>query len=292
MIRPLRLTLFPAVLAVLLLVAASGCTPKKSADRDPGSSKAAWQVFRQHYCTPPVAPGLLVKASLYYTRVKPQERTNRTLVSLWGDFSGPMRLDIAAGMGKLLAHIREDEHGLLVFYPLDKKAYAHTNPVLGATRLGMPFPFSLRELAKVIAGDFSGLVPTLPKKGTRTDDGFRYTLTNGLATTLTLDQAGRPILLEGRIVKAYDSARTWRLEINSYEEPTGPAAPLPHSLTLSLDNGEKGVLRIRSRVLKIAPWPAKALGLTLPEDVEFHRLDNGAKPSGETKIPVVYEDKS
>lgn len=292
MIRPMRLTLLPAVLAALLLLPAPGCTPKRGPDDGPASPKAAWQVFRRQYCNPPEAPGLLVKASLYYTRIKPTKRTNRTLVTLWGDFAGPMRLDIAAGMGKLLAHIREDKDGLLVFYPTEKKAYAHANAVLGATRLGMPFPFSLNELGSVIAGDFSGLVPKLPKEGVRTQDGFRYTLNGTLVSALELDRDGRPILLEGRTTKAYETARSWRLEINAYEDATGRAAPLPHRLTLALDDGEKGVLRIRSQALKMAPWPAKAVDLALPEGVEFHRLDSSAKPAAGPKIPVVYEDKS
>ena len=290
MTRPLRLTLLPAVLAALLL--APGCTPRRAADSGPATPQAAWEVFRHHYCAPRPEPGLLVKASLYYTRVEPTRRTNRTLVTMWGDFNGPMRLDIAAGIGKLLAHIREDGDGLLVFYPTEKKAYAHVNAVLGATRLGMPFPFSLNELARVTAGDFSGLIPVLPKEGERKGEGFRYLLDNGLVTVLELDRDGRPILLEGRTTKAYETAREWRLEINAYEDPTAGSAPLPRRLTLALDNGEQGVLRIRSRALKMAPWPAGKLDLALPEGVEFHRLDNGAKSAGETKIPVVYEDKS
>ena len=290
MIRPSRLTLLSAALAVLLL--APGCTPRRTADSGPATPEAAWKVFRRNYCAPRKEPGLLVKASLYYTRVKPTKRTNRTLVTLWGDFNGPMRLDVAAGMGKLLAHIREDEGGLLVFYPTEKKAYSHTDAVLGATRLGMPFPFSLNELARVTAGDFSGLIPALPKEGARTDKGFRYLLDDGLVTVLELDRDGRPILLEGRISKGYETAQEWRLEINAYEEPAGKAVPMPGRLTLALDNGEKGVLRIRSRALKMAPWPAKALNLVLPEGVEFRRLDSGTKSAGETEIPVVYEDKS
>ena len=58
---------------------------------------------------------MLIKGSLYYSRVTPTRRTNRTLFSMWGDFDGPMRLDVSAGIGKLLAHIREDRAGLLVY---------------------------------------------------------------------------------------------------------------------------------------------------------------------------------
>jgi len=296
MIRSSQNTLLTAaptvVLLVIFLLAASfGCTPKKAPGLEVDSPSAAWKVFREQYCSPAKEPGLLLKSSLYYTRTYPTKRTNRTLMSMWGDFDGPMRLDISAGIGKLIAHIREDNEGLLVFYPTEKTAYAHVNPVLGATRLGMPFPFSLTELARVSMGDFSGLTPEGFIDVTQTKTGFVFTLHGSRATTITLDKTGRPIILEGKTAKAYDSARTWRLGIDRYPEEDG-VFPLPGRLTLSMDNGEKGVLRIKSRELKRSPWTAKSMELKLPDDVMFQRLDNGYGAKNNKNIPVVYEDKS
>ena len=289
MIRPVRLTLLAAVLAALLFTA-PGCTPKRPADARIGSPEALWMAFRRNYCVPPAAPGLLAKASLYYTRLTPAKRTNRTMVTLWGDFRGTMRLDLAAGMGKLLAHIRENGDGLLVFYPTEGKAFSHEDPILGATRLGMPFPFSLTELARVIAGDFSGLVPRAPGRAVRDGDLTRFEVADSLVTAVTLDGLGRPVLLEGRTTKVDATARAWTLEITAYEdEPEAKKPPLPERLSLALDNGESGVLRIRSRALKLAPWPAKALDLPLPAGTPVRRLDSGGQPAAD--IPVVYEDK-
>ncbi|QJB56248.1 hypothetical protein [Pseudodesulfovibrio sp. zrk46] len=291
MIRHIR-SLFPAVLAAtLLLVAGFGCTPKKVNGPTADAPQGVWQLFRANYCQPAKASGMLVKASLYYTRTEPTRRTNRTLLSMWGDYGGPMRLDVSAGIGKLIAHIREDNTGLLVFYPTEKTAYAHVNPVLGATRLGMPFPFSLAELAKVSMGDFSGLTPEGFVDVTRTKEGFRYTLHGSRAGSIVLDEGGRPIMLEGRTANAYDSARTWHLGIDRYPTDDGPR-PLPARLTLATGNGEQGVLRIKSRELKMSPWPDKSMALTLPEGVTLRRLDNGYKAGQQTEIPVVYEDKS
>ncbi len=277
-----------AAVAVIMLMAVSGCTPKKAPGLELDSPRAAWQVFRDNYCQPVDEPGMLVKASLYYSRIKPIKRTNRTLVSMWGNFAGPMRLDISAGMGKLLAHIREDNDGLLVFYPSDKIAYAHMNPVLGATRLGMPFPFSLTELAKVAVGDFSGLTPKGYIKATVNKTGFVYEVHGTEVVSITLDTTGRPLLLKGLAVKGH-SARTWQLALDKYQDEA-KMAPLPDRITLSMGNGEKGVLRIKSRELKIQSWPAKSTGLELPEDVSFRRLDNGYTNAEKNEIPVVYED--
>ncbi|MGL1863120.1 MAG: hypothetical protein OCC46_11415 [Pseudodesulfovibrio sp.] len=287
MIRSHWLTFLCAVIVTASLVVASGCTPKKAPGRILDSPEAAWSVFQQNYCVPADEPGVLVKASLYYTRVKPTKRTNRTLVSMWGNFDGPMRLDISAGIGKLLSHIREDDGGLLVFYPTEKAAYAHVNPVLGATRLGMPFPFSLTELARVAVGDFSGLTPRSFIEATRDGDTYNYTLHGSEVTTITLDNTGRPMVLKGKTTKTQAGARTWQLALDKYEEDV--TAPLADRLTLSMDNGEKGVLRIKSRDLKISPWPTSALELALPEGVTSHRLDNGYR-AAKKEIPVVYED--
>lgn len=290
MIRVLRPILATALLAVLTLALTSGCTPRRKPGPVLDSPDAAWNTFRTQSCAPVKAPGLLVKASLYYTRVKPTKRTNRTLVTLWGDFGSTMRLDVAAGIGKLLAHIREDADGLLVYYPSERSAYAHTNPVLGATRLGMPFPFSLNELARVVVGDFSGLAPTEYIAARQDDAGFVFDIHGSAVTSITLGANGRPQLLAGETQAGTVAARTWQVSIDAYADTPPGATPLPEKITLSMDNGERGVLRIKSRELKIDPWPAKATGLTLPEDTIYYQLDTGQRSTGTGDIPVVYED--
>lgn len=293
MARP-RLTSLPPLLAGLLLLAVAGCAPRTVPGTALHTPGAAWKSFRANYCVPPAAPAVKIKASLYYSQVHPRKRTNRTLATLWGDFGGAMRMDVSASIGKLLAHIRENGDGLLVFYPADNEAYTHVNPVLGATRLGMPFPFSLKVLAAVLAGDFSDLATKAYAAAERIDGshpGYAFDLDHGLVTRVTLDVAGRPVLVEGRTVKSYTEARTWRLEINRYQEPEGEKAPLPGRVTLALDNGEKGVLHIKSRELMLAAWPVGSLDLPLPDGVEPIRLDNGGNPEPTGDIPVVYEDK-
>lgn len=291
MTRPLRTATGQAILAAALLVMlTAGCAPKRAAGPVLDSPEAAWQTFRARSCVPVEASGLLAKASLYYTRVKPTRRTNRTVITLWGDFGGPMRLDVAAGIGKLLAHIREDGDGLLVFYPSERTAYAHANPVLGATRLGMPFPFSLNELARVMVGDFSGLTPASFIEAAPTDDGYVYTVHGTAVSTITLDRTGRPLRIEGAALEGTVAARTWQVVVDAYEDQPPAATPLPEKITLSMDNGERGILRIKSRELKIVPWPTEATGLELPEDTLLYQLDTGRRSMDGRDIPVVYED--
>jgi hypothetical protein len=44
-------------------------------------------------------------------------------------------------------------------------------------------------------------------------------------------------------------------------------------LSLALESGEKGVLRVKSLQLKRGAWPEKKLDLPLPEGTELFRLD-------------------
>lgn len=293
MARP-RLTAMMALLAAVFLFAAPGCTPKTPPGTVFHAPGAAWRFFRARYCVSPSAPAVKIRASLYYSQIRPRKRTNRTLMTLWGDFGGAMRMDVSASIGTLLAHIRENGEGLLVFYPSENEAYTHVDPVLGATRLGMPFPFSLKVLAAVLAGDFSDLVPkgyAVARAVDGNNPGFVYDLDDGLVERVTLDVIGRPVLVEGTTTKSYTGARTWRLEINRYQEFEGAKPPLADKVTLALDNGEKGVLHIKSRQLMLTAWSARSLGLTLPDGVEPIHLDNGYNHEPTGDAPVVYEEK-
>ncbi|CCH49747.1 hypothetical protein [Pseudodesulfovibrio piezophilus] len=287
-----RRTLSQTALSVvmLLLVLAPGCTPKRVTGASEALPESTWQAFRQQYCVPTKASGIQVKASLYYTRFTPVRRTNRTVLSLWGNFEGPMRMDVAAGIGKILAHIREDDKGLLVFYPTENRAYAHANPMLGATSLGMPFPFSLSQLGHVIMGDFSELIPKEYLQVLPVENGFTYTFHGENTSSLTLSMTGQPIILEGKTLNGYESARAWKLEIDRYEN-NAAKVPLPSRMVLGMDDGEKGVLRIKTRELKVKPWPKKATKLVLPADILFRRLDYGSNRLDEKDIPAPYEDK-
>lgn len=271
MIRPSRFRLLTArMAAVLLLALAFGCAPKQPVEPLFDSSATAWKAFRQSYCVTPQEPGMKIKASLHYTREVPDKRSDRTRVTIWGDFDGPVRLDVSATLGRIVAMIREDANGLLIFYPTESRAYAHADPVLGATRLGMPFPFSLEELARVTMGDFSGIVPATYVEAKPENGHFTYRLAGGIASSVTLDGNGRPIIIEGVALRGYEGARKWRLTLDRFTEGT---TPLPDLLSLTMDNGEQGVLRIKSRELRMERWPERSTGLELPTDTEFYWLD-------------------
>lgn len=278
-----------------LLLALSACAPKVELPRFDGS-EANQAAFRERFVTPAVgASGVAVRASLLYST---RERANRTDVQLFGDYGRPLRLDVRAGFGSMLALMREDASGLLAFYPEKSRAYAHTDPVIGAQLLGMPFPFSMRDLALVLAGHFGSLLPhTIPAEvRALPDGGFAYSYASGAVRLLAVDAHGRPQRMEGELSHHFKTQaeregevvsgpRLWSLAFSDFPEDDGDPQGPARVLTLSLPKGESAVLRVKALDERPQPWPLKALALLLPAGSSFMSLDYKATaPVAETDV--------
>jgi len=302
--RPLRRGLFlRAALVLCCGLVLSACAPRVELPRyeDAGRDFAA---FRSRFAVPATTgSGLAVRATLLYSTPK---RTNRTDVQLYGDYARPLRLDVRAGFGSMLALMREDGAGLLAYYPDKKRAYAHQDPVIGAQLLGLPFPFALRDLAYILAGHFETLIPIGGAPASLTalpGGGFAFIYTSGPVRLLTLDSHGRPARMEGQLSPHFltqaerearaegkhltktGAPRIWSMDFSDYPEedndPEGPA----RTLTLHLPGGESAVLRVRALDPRNEPWPIKALSLPLPTGTGFMALDRtSTPPEGVTEI--------
>lgn len=264
-------------LTVILLLALVGCTrrtPPPVPGSQTGGPSLVWQAFQANWCAGTPAQGIGVKASLYYSRPhNGSTRGNRTVVEFWGDLALPLRLNVSAGVGSSLAFILENHDGLLAYYPGSHRAYMHGDPVAGAQRLGLPLPFSLEDLAHVLAGDLSLLTPPTydtARELTSNGDGvagWEFGFNGGDVASLRLDEAGRPL----RLVGLEPSGAQWSLDFDNYPDLSPKAQA--DKLTLTLSTQERGVLRIKSRELRDRKWEAKALGLDLPEGTEYLSLD-------------------
>lgn len=246
------------------------------------------EAFQARFVAPPLpAHGLAVRASLLYST---PQRGNRTDVQLYGEYALPLKLDVRAGLGTMLALMREDNAGLLAYYPDKKKAYAHSDPVIGAQLLGMPFPFALRDLAMVLSGNFGSLIPPEPDAiRALASGGFALSYSKGPVRLLVLDRYGRPERMEGPLSQHFKTQaeregqpvsgpRDWSLAFSGYPEedgdPIGPAT----ILTLTLPKGESAVLRVRALTPRQEPWNDKALSLPLPAGSGFMSLERQAAP--------------
>ncbi len=257
------------------------------------------EAFRERFVAPaPQGRGMAVRASLLYST---PSRANRTDVQLFGDYALPLRLDVRAGLGTMLALMREDGAGLLAYYPDKSRAYAHRDPVIGAQLLGLPFPFALRDLSLVLAGHFGTLVPPQPSAvRARPGGGFAFEYDKGPVRLLELDQYGRPERMEGLLSKYFrtqaereagdkfdplkSGPRLWSLVFSGYPEESGDPIGPARTLTLTLPGGESAVLRVRSLTPHHEPWQDKALALTLPAGASFMSLESQPAPAQVSQV--------
>ncbi|WP_415715213.1 hypothetical protein [Maridesulfovibrio sp.] len=247
-------------LLLVLLLTFSGCAARTGEVHAPGKTYSA---FRSIYgnCN---ATGIRAKASLYYTA---QGNGHRTTMTLWGEYASPLRLDVRAGIGAYIAHIHEDESGLTAFYPDQKTAYTHSSPVRAVQILGLPFPFSLKDLAGLISGCYPNLIPESYDTAVPENGNLRFTFDKGPVSAITLTGQGLPVEISGR------GEIPWRMEMSSYEKDISSGKPLPDKIAVYTEQGDKALLRIKSRTFTAKPWQAEALELKLPEGSEEIRLD-------------------
>jgi tetratricopeptide (TPR) repeat protein len=270
--RPMRrsVALFCVALLAALLTQA-GCTPKRILDSGTDPAALTWQKFRSRHLDVKPPPALLLRGSFTYTSPNLRSKTNRMVMYFFGDLNGPLRLDVQSVVGTSLSCIRESWEELLAFYPDRRTAYRHRNPVIGAQRLGLPFPFSLACLAQLVCGDFGALVSTMHDKVRPVNSmGFEYRFKKGRVTSLVLDYMGNPVSMTGPLTRPSREGETWTISFSGY---SAEAPDLCSMLTLDLPEEENGVLRIKSRELKLEPWPAESLKLALPDGTEVRRLD-------------------
>lgn len=283
--HPQRL-LAPLALAALLVLAA--CAPQSNLPRF-DQPRAEVDAFRARFMRPGLpGTGLLLRASLLYAT---PTRANRTDVQLYGEYARPLRMDVRAGIGSMLAMMREDNAGLLAFYPDKAQAYAHSDPVVGAQMLGLPFPFSLRDLALIVSGHFESLLPEEPDGvGPLPGGGFALRYAAGPVRRLVLDAHGRPQSMTGALSPSFrtqaersgwssSGAREWTLKFEAYPEDDGDPAGPARRLVLLLPGGESATLRVRELTPRSAPWPERSLALALPAGARFMSLESRPAPA-------------
>ncbi len=278
--------LAPLVVATLVLLAA--CAPRNDLPRfdQPRADIAA---FHTRFMNPALpGSGLLLRASLLYAT---PTRANRTDLQLYGEYTRPLRMDVRAGIGAMLAMMREDSAGLLAFYPDKSQAYAHGDPVVGAQLLGLPFPFSLCDLAMVVSGHFESLLPEEPDGvAPLPGGGFALHYATGPVRQLVLDQYGRPERMSGALSPSFRTQaereagvavgpREWTLRFEAYPEDDGDPVGPAQRLVLLLPKGDSATLRVRELTSRQTPWPEKSLALVLPPGTRFMSLESRPAPA-------------
>lgn len=266
----LRATLCALLLATLPL---AGCAPKTGAPGAPDASQAQamWTSFVSEPGEKPAA--FSMNASL---SIQSPQKSARLLVKFWGNLERPLRLDLSTGMGQSFSLWREDSLGWLAVYPLSNQAFTHPDTKAGLSRLGMPFPFTLKDLASISSGRFGLILPSSYKSVKKTAKGYEFALApSSTVGSVTLDFEGKPIHLTGRGIEP------WVVELGDFAAPEAGRPPLAQRLTLTTPGGLQVILRTKKIELFAAPMDLSTLELPLPPQARHIPLNK----AGDVRAP-------
>ncbi|MDR0339443.1 MAG: hypothetical protein LBH65_04100 [Desulfovibrio sp.] len=196
-----------------LMVMAGACAPKRVPLVEPpvaeesGEDKAAiiWQRFAARAKAAEGMTGpFRVSATLRYT--DNEGKNTRASGLLWGNGKTaaphPLRLDLTAGPGVVVAKAREDASSFLVYVPDEKSAYRREGKHSTLTSFGVPVPLSLGDLTLLVSGQSGALfLPSVsaadsgvPTERSLTENGARYILPGSrLPGELELSEDGAPV---------------------------------------------------------------------------------------------------
>ena len=134
---------FRLILAALLVLSLQACATRgteigTSAPSD--ASNAAWQAY-QGYASARASDHdpYRLSGSLRYGS---QGDTRRVETLLWSNGYLPIRLDVMAGIGALVARIQETQDSFTAYAPNENKAIVHKGPQRVQLNFGRPVPFS------------------------------------------------------------------------------------------------------------------------------------------------------
>ena len=275
-------TLRPLAFLCLLLFC-SACSPhtagpKPDAGALPESGDKAVRIWQRYAARAAVAQSITgpfrLSANLRYTAASGE--STRVSALLWGNGKAaspyPLRLDLLAGIGSVVAKIREDSTSFVAFAPDDKTAYTHARDDRTLVSFGVPIPLALDDLTLLLTGHGDKLF--MPA-GVRTDSGAppvrkltaqgaSYQVDNApLPGILELSDTGAPI--------AWREQREdgWRIEI----EPEDENPLLPRKLRISHPKGYSALILVKEVARVSPPYTSAQLDLPLPPGTAVKPLE-------------------
>ena len=239
-----------------------------------GEAKAVYATFLAGQAQNTPAAAFSLSGSMSFAA---KNKSGRLNYRFFGNLADPTRLDLTTSMGGPYANLREDATEFSAFVPGKATLYRHPDTRQGASRLGMPLPFTLREMAALVCGRFGELAPATFGSAKKVQDGYEYAFSSDpRLSSLTLDFQGKPRHLTGRGVEP------WRVDFEDDEAGPGLSQPVARKLTLTTPGGSSLIIRIKSLQLRPEPYPAADLELPVPSRVAIRSLET---PEDGTPLP-------
>lgn len=237
-------------LLLIMVSLAAGCAPKTiPVERPP---EKVWSLFWSSMARFSPDQAFLINATVSY--ITPGQR-NRIQSTIWGDMGYPIRMDLSAGLGQIIAMWYEDEQLWEAYFPGDNIKYVHFDGAAGASLLGYPTPLDLRQTTMVLLGAFEGLVPEVYHKVTRYDSGWKYYFKDQEVESLVLNQDGTVSSISGQ---------GWTVELSAGREQD--QFHYFSRIDMQLSDNEKALIRIRSISLENRQWEREQLELSIPPE--------------------------
>lgn len=264
-LRPHPAQLLPALLIAAVML--SACAAPTIAPQDQQTPQALWNEFRS---VASQAKSFNLKASLNYAG---PERKNRVVLHLHGNYTGPWRMDIEAGVGVMVAHILQSQDGFLAYIPDSRVAYYGSDPAQSVAVFKIGLPYTLKELALVLSGRWDTLTPEkyISAEAAATG-GYYYTFhyADDRFTVLVGPDA-RAVEIIGPLPHPGATDETWTAEFSYLDEKD--KTHIPKRIRMERPPKEKALLFLKDLERFKAVIPEEDLALKLPPDTMIRDTD-------------------
>jgi outer membrane biogenesis lipoprotein LolB len=240
------------LLIVCALLGACGPKPPPAGYDEPDRVSVVWSLFQASFVQDCHPEDFSLRASVNFSA---PDRHSRFIVSMWGRTDFPIRLDVQAGVGAMLAHWREDREAWLGYLPASREAYVADTAQEGAWTTGLFMPVRLDALAQLLLGCWQTLIPLEYEAVRLAGDTLEFHVT-GHSTPLTLVLAfdGRPVSVRG------PEHGGWTVSVDQWESDP-PSRPRRISL---IQGDQSAMIRVQRLETSVDPWRDEDLRLDVP----------------------------
>lgn len=192
--------------------------------------------------------------------------TRRVVILLWSNGQLPIRLDVMAGVGALVARIQETRDSFTAYAPNENKALVHRGSRRVQLNFGKPVPFALRDFSSLMRGRFHEVFGAAEGRSPRllSNGDIAYALEGGLlGGTLELRPDGLPA--------RWSEAGGWSMDIG-YDEGN---PPLPYKFKLTHPDGYTAILLVKERQKPEGRFAEGQLALEIPQGAVVESIKQG-----------------